>query len=70
MGTLGKKVDLEKLRSIGSLRPGYRTSKRDVPHRDDQGRLDGGKEVQHWDGRQDAFIQAKAIRNKAGMDKE
>ena len=67
---MGKKVDLEKLRSVGNLRSGYKGSKKDVPHRDDQGRLDGGKEVQHWDGRQDAFIQAKTIRRKAGMDKE
>ena len=46
------------------------TVKRDIPHRDDKGRLDGGKQVEHFDGRVDAHIQAKAIRPKAGMKKE
>ena len=61
---MGKEVDLDKLRSIGNLRPGYKGSKKDKPHRDAQGQLDGGKEVEHWDGRQDAHIQAKAVRGK------
>ena len=59
---MGKKVDLDKLRSIGSLQSNYKSSKRDIPHRDGKGRLDGGKQVEHWDGRLDAHIRAKAIK--------
>jgi hypothetical protein len=64
---MGKKVDLNKLRSIGSLSGDYKNSTRNKPHRDDQGRLDGGKEVEHWDGRQDAHIKAKAIAAKLNV---
>jgi len=55
------KIDLDKYRSIGHLRPGYKSSKKVIPHLDDQGRKDGGSQTEHFDGRVDAHIKAKAV---------
>lgn len=52
-----KPVDLDKLRSIGSLRSGFKRSKK-VERRSD------GEQVYHWDGRVDAHIRPKAVRLK------
>lgn len=55
---MSKKVDLEKLRSVGSLRSGYKDSTRTEVNRN---RYHTGKQIEHWDGRQDAIIKPKAI---------
>lgn len=55
MADKGKKVDLDKLRSIGNLRSGYKDSKQ-VEKRSD------GKQVHHWDGRLDAHVTPRPVR--------
>lgn len=60
-----KKIDLEKYRSIGSVRSGAKNSKKVTKHLDDQGRADGGSQVEHWDGRVDANIAVSPIAIKS-----
>ena len=55
---MSKPIDLDKYRSIGALRPGYKKST------NTKQRVDG-KEVEHWDGRQDAHIRPKAVKLQA-----
>lgn len=58
-----KPIDLDKYRSIGSLRPGYKKAKRTY-------RLDGDKsgstQTEHFDGRLDANIKVKTVKARSG----
>lgn len=55
---MSKPIDLDKYRSIGVLRPGYKKATHEKKRVD-------GKEVEHWDGRQDAVIRPKAVKLQA-----
>ena len=57
--------DLDKYRSIGMLRPGYKKAKKVVRHE-----KDGSREVEHWDGRQDAHIVARPVKSKSTVRKD
>ena len=54
---MGKKVDLDKMRSVGTLRSGYKNATR--TYIKDQR---GSKQVEHFDGRVDTEIRPKAVR--------
>ena len=62
-------IDIDKYRSIGTIRSGSNRSKQVRNHLDDQGRPDGGKEIEHWDGRQDAHIVVKPVKGASGIRK-
>lgn len=51
------KIDLEKYRSIGFNRPGYKT-KTKTTIKDER----GSKQVEHFDGRVDAEVRPKSVR--------
>jgi hypothetical protein len=56
---MAPKIDLEKMRSIGYNRPGYKTStKKTIKD------ARGSNQVEHFDGRMDAEIRPKAVRIK------
>jgi len=59
---MSKKIDREKYLSIGHLSSGYQNKTRDIPHLDSKGRPDGGKQTEHFNGRVDAHIKAKALK--------
>lgn len=61
---MGQKIDLEKYRSVGSLRSGYKKSARTTVK---DGR--GSRQVEHFDGRVDAHINAPTVVVK-GQPKE
>ena len=54
---MSKKVDLEKLRSVGVLRPGFKKSKRRIM-KDRR----GSTQTEHWDGRVDAHVKPRSIK--------
>jgi hypothetical protein len=58
-----KLIDKDKYASIGSLRPGYKRSKK--KWRTD-GDFSGGFQTSHWDGRLDANIRPKRVKLTAG----
>lgn len=57
-------VDLDKLRSIGTLTPGYETSTRTrvVPNDHTGERV--GTQTEHWSGREDARVEAPHVHVK------
>lgn len=57
-------VDIEKMRSVGKLREGYKTSTRKWRHKWDPTR---SYQTDHWDGRLDAHIFPDAVRLGAQM---
>lgn len=57
---MGKKIDLEKYRSIGYNREGYKTSTRKTIKD-----VRGSNQVEHFDGRVDAEVRPEAVRVKA-----
>lgn len=52
-------VDINKLRSVGKLREGYKTSTRKWRHKWDPTK---SYQTDHWDGRLDAHIFPEAVR--------
>lgn len=58
------KIDKEKMRSIGYMRPGYKSSKRREPVRNERTGEKGGTRTEHFSGRVDVNIQPKAVKIK------
>jgi hypothetical protein len=58
-----EKVDLDKLRSVGTLRSGYKDSTK-TTIKDSR----GSKQVEHFDGRVDAVVRPKPVRIGANAD--
>ncbi len=61
---MGKKIDLEKYRTIGSVRSGYKTSEKKWVH---DGDTSGSFQTSHWDGRLDVVIKPKVVKLNAGV---
>lgn len=53
---MGEQIDLEKYRSIGSVKSGAKKSTKKTPNID-RGKI-VGFQTEHWDGRVDATIRA------------
>lgn len=56
-----KPIDLEKYRSIGSLRSGYKKTTKKWTHEGDH---TGSYQTDHWDGRRDVTIKPQAVKAK------